>query len=376
MHIAVNTRFLIKDKLEGIGRFTAETLKEIVRAHPEHQFHFLFDRPYDEQFLFSGNISPYVLAPPARHPFLWYAWFEFAVPRALQKIQPALFFSPDGYLSLSSDVPSVPVIHDLNFEHYPEDLPFLPRTYYRHFMPRFARKARRIATVSQYSSLDISQQYGITSEKIDVVYNGVNSAFHTCTPTQQSYTREKFSKGTPYFLYVGSLHARKNIPTLLRAYDRFRLQHPSSTKLVLAGNKMWSDTQIEETLSTLHHKEDVLFTGRVSDQDLQLLLGAALALTYVPYFEGFGIPIIEAMSAGTPVITSNVTSMPEIATNAALLVDPFSIEQIAVAMQNIHAHELLRQQLIEAGKQRAAQFTWKKTAERTWNCIEKALNHA
>ena len=150
LKIAVNTRLLIKNKLEGIGWFSYETLKRITRAHPEHQFYFLFDRPFDESFVFGSNVTPIVIRPQARHPILFYLWFEKSIPRALKKINPDLFMSTDGYLSLSTTTPSLPVIHDLNFEHYPEQLPFLVRKYYKHYFPRFARKAARIATVSEF----------------------------------------------------------------------------------------------------------------------------------------------------------------------------------------------------------------------------------
>ena len=122
MRIAINTRFLLKDKLEGIGWFTFEVVKQLVTNHPEHEFIFLFDRPYDKSFVFAKNVTPVVINPPARHPLLWYWWFEWSVPYALKKHKIDLFFSPDGYLSLKTNVPTVIVMHDLAFEHHPEDV--------------------------------------------------------------------------------------------------------------------------------------------------------------------------------------------------------------------------------------------------------------
>ena len=138
MKIAVNTRLLLKNKLEWIGWFSTETLKRITTQHKEHQFYFIFDRKYDDAFIFSDNITPVVIPPQARHPVLYYIWFENSIPRLLKKLQPDLFFSPDGYLSLTTKVRSMNVFHDLNFEHYPADLPFSERTYYRHFFPLYA----------------------------------------------------------------------------------------------------------------------------------------------------------------------------------------------------------------------------------------------
>ena len=132
MNIAVNTRLLLKNKLEGIGWFTFESLKRITTQHPEHHFFFIFDRDFSEEFIFSDNITPLIQFPPARHPFLFFAWFEYALPSLLNKLKPDLFLSPDGFLSLRYQGKSMNVIHDLNFEHYPEDLPALIRWYYRY----------------------------------------------------------------------------------------------------------------------------------------------------------------------------------------------------------------------------------------------------
>ena len=177
MRIAVNTRLLLKNRLDGTGWYMYHTLKRLTLAHPEHEFYFIFDRPFGSEFLFSYNITPLFASPPARHPVLWYIWFELVLPQLFSKIKPDLFLSPDGYLSLSTKVPSIPVIHDINFHHRPQDLPFSSRIYYRSMFPRFARKATRIATVSEYSKLDISNSYQIALEKIDVTYNGSHELY-------------------------------------------------------------------------------------------------------------------------------------------------------------------------------------------------------
>src|SRR3954467_10167424 len=131
--IAVNTRMLIKEKMEGIGYFTLETMSRITRDHPEVEFIFLFDRPYDPSFIFSKNIIPVSVFPPARHPFLWYLWYEQALPPVLKKYKPDLFIGTDGYVSLNSKTPALSVIHDINFEHYPHDVPLWNRLFYRHY---------------------------------------------------------------------------------------------------------------------------------------------------------------------------------------------------------------------------------------------------
>jgi glycosyltransferase involved in cell wall biosynthesis len=370
LKIAVNTRLLIPDRLDGIGRFAYETLKNITVNHPEHQFLFIFDRPFHESFIFSSNITPLVIPPQARHPLLFLAWFEVSVPLLLIKHKPDLFFSPDGFLSLLTGIPSVAVIHDLNFEHFPNDLPWAVRNYYKKMFPRFARSATRIDTVSQFSKQDIIDRYKIPAHKIDVVYNGCSDNFKAILPEARKLVMQQYTGGHEYFIFVGSLHPRKNLVNLFKAFDQFKKTDQKGIKLLLAGARMWWTSEIKASFDSLIYKADIVFTGRVSDPELSKLLASAIALTYVSYFEGFGIPILEAFNCETPVITSNISSMPEVAGDAAILVDPFSIESISDAMHRVESDHLLRNQLIKNGSRQKDLFSWKKTSEKVWNTIE------
>ncbi len=372
MNIAVNTRLLISDKLEGIGWFTYESLKRITVQHPEHTFYFIFDREYDPQFIFAGNVVPVVKYPQARHPLLYYTWFEFVLPKYFEKLKPDLFISPDGFLSLKTPVKSLAVFHDLNFEHYPQDIPYWTRWYYRNFFPKYAAKAVRIATVSEFSKNDIVQQYQVSPEKIDVVYDGANDAYEPVTTVNKKKIRAKYSNGHPYFIFIGSLHPRKNLVNLFRAFDLFKKSNPSEVKLLIVGAKKWWTNEINASFNQMLFSNDVIFTGRLNIDELKGVLGAALALAYVSYFEGFGIPIIEAFRAEVPVITSRVTSMPEVAGDAAILVDPFNPESIAEALYKAYQYESLREDLIIRGRRRKSMFSWQQTADRLWESIEKA----
>ncbi|MCE3281072.1 MAG: a-glycosyltransferase [Bacteroidetes bacterium] len=373
MKIVVNTRLLLKNKLEGIGWFSYETLKRITANHPEHHFIFLFDREPDEEFIFSDNVTPLILSPQARHPILFYLWFEFSVAGILNKMKPDLFLSPDGYLSLSANCKQLAVIHDLNFEHYPNDVSFTVRKYYKYFFPRFARKASRIATVSEFSKNDIIKTYSIDPSKIDVVYNGCNTNYAPVSDEIKKLTRNKYSGDKEYFLFVGALHPRKNIARLFQAFDKFRKSSVSDVKLLIVGAKYYWTKEIRASYENMQFKNDVVFTGRLNSEELNKVLGSALALTYVPYFEGFGIPILEAFNCHTPVITSNVTSMPEVAGDAALLVDPFSVDSIADGLLQIYQQPELRKTLIEKGIIRNRNFSWAKTADALWESVLKAV---
>jgi glycosyltransferase involved in cell wall biosynthesis len=380
MLIAVNTRLLLKDRLEGMGWFAYESLKRITKNHPEHQFLFLFDRPFSEEFIFSDNVSPLVVGPQARHPFLWYWWLEQSLPKVLHKQDPDLFLSPDGFLPLAYSSPAgpkqckfLPVIHDLYFEHYPQEIPFLASKFFKRYFSKYVKKATRIATVSEYSKKDISSFYKVNPDKIDVVYDGSNEMFKPVTNDAKQKVRSKYAAGEEYFLFVGALSPRKNVARLLQSFDAFKKASASKLKLVIVGEKMFMTSEIETAFEKMQFKNDVIFTGRLGTDELKDVMASALALVFVPYFEGFGIPIAEAMYCDVPVITSNVTSMPEVAGDAGLLANPFSIDSIKDAMLSIYKDETLRNKLIENGRRQREKFSWDKTAEKLWNSIEKTL---
>lgn len=374
MKIAVNTRLLLKDKLEGIGWFTFESLKRMTQQHPEVEFIFIFDRPYSEDFIFSDNITPVVTGPQARHPILYYIWFNYSIPKILEQHNVDLFLSPDGYIPLKSKVKTLAVFHDLNFEHYPKDLPSSERYYYRKYFPHFAANATRLATVSNYSKKDIVKQYKIDENKIEVVYNGANESFRPLPDNIKKLVREKYTGGKPYFIFIGALNPRKNLVNLLKAFDEFKKNDRNSVQLLIVGEKMFKTNDIFETYENMHFKADVNFSGRLNGIELHKALASALALTYVSYFEGFGIPIVEAFYTDTPVITSKVTSMPEVAGDAALFVDPFSPKDIAKALSKIATDNTLRLDLISKGKKRREKFNWQNTADNLWNAIQKTVN--
>lgn len=356
-----------------MGWFSYQTLKRITTRHSNVHFVFLFDRPFNSEFLFSDNITPIIIGPQARHPFLYYAWFEYSVKNTLNSLKPDLFLSPDGFLSLGATCKQLPVIHDINFLHNPQDVKPLTRRYYNYYFPRFAKKATRIATVSEYSKRDIADSYKINPDKIDVVYNGINSDFNPVSDEIKKQTKQKFSKGCDYFLFVGSLHPRKNISRLIEAFGAFKKESNSDIKLLLAGPQYWGMSEIFKSIDAIDCKEDIIFTNRLSNEDLAHVMASAYALTFVPYFEGFGIPLVEAMQSEIPIITSNVTSLPEIAGDAALYANPFEVNDIKNAMLKLYSNPSLRSDLIEKGKQRKNLYSWDKSADLLWQSIEKTI---
>lgn len=365
--IGINARNILGSKMEGFGNYSYELVRRITENHPEQTFVLFFDRAVDSKFEFSSNVQKVVLFPPTRHPLLWILWFEWSLKKAIKKHQIEVFWSPDGFCSLRSSIPQIATVHDLNFEHYPKDLPFLVSKYFRFFFPKFARKANHIITVSHYSKNDIVHTYGIPEKKVSVIYNGISEAFRVLSLEEINETRSIYSNNKPYFLFVGSLHPRKNIHRLVEAFVAF-CDKNKDIDLIIVGNAMWKQAVFPLTDEA---KKRVHFLGHLSTQELSRVTGSAFSLSYVPYFEGFGIPLVEAMRCGIPIISADASCLPEIAGDAAIYCDPFSIEEITAQMIRLAADKKLHQTLSENALKRSSNYSWDEAAEQIWQLISK-----
>lgn len=374
MKIAINIWILRTKQVDGIGNFTIESLRPLIQSHPEIEFQLLCDKNFTEDYFDFPNVTKYKIFPPYRHPILYFIYMEWVVKRFLKKHQPALFLSMEGFLCLNTTCKQLPIIYDLNFEHQPQDLPFRNRFYFRNFYPKFARKGKRVITISEYSKQDIHKTYNVDSNLIDNVSCGVKQKFQPIAANQKITIRSQYTDGKNYFFFIGSMHPRKNIVKLIIAFDIFKKKTNSDFKLVLAGNVQWNNENIQSTLHHISCKNDIVFPGRIDDDMLNKLLGSAYALTFVPTFEGFGLPIVEAFQCEVPVICSNTTSMPEVAGDAALLVNPFDENDIALKMQLLFDNPDLVESLVEKGKLQKQLFTWNRTAQLMYQSIEKSIN--
>lgn len=371
MRIAINTRFLLPTKMEGFGWYTFEIVKRLVENHPEHEFIFFFDRKFDERFIFGSNVTPVVLNPPARHPILFRIWFNYSVKRALKKYKADLFFSPDGFMSLTTNVPQVGVIHDINFEHYPEDIPTSARNYLKKYFPLFAKKAAHILTVSEYSKKDLCNTYNIDPSKITVSWNGASDVFKPIDDDEKVLVRNYYSKGKNYLLFVGALHPRKNVKRLISAYRNLLAADPAfEYELLIVGETLWKRSGFDLDAGIDQSDDHIHFTGHLSLEELARVMAAASVFTFVPYFEGFGIPLVEAMRCGTPILSGNLTSLPEVAGDAALYCDPFDVEDITAKLGELCSNEALRNELSLKGLEQGKLFSWDKSAENVWKVLE------
>lgn len=357
MKIAINARFTGLEYIEGYGRFTNGLINAFKDTHPQDEISLLYDR----QPVYPPAFPFLVKGPKARHPLLWKLWYDYSLPAMAKKMKADILFSPDGFCSLTTKIPQVLAIHDLAFHHYPAGISAFYRNYYKHYTPAFIQKARHIITVSEFSKEDIIRHYPQAAEKITVVYNAADPGFQPLNSEEKEIVKDKITNGVEYFLYAGAIHPRKNIINLLKGFSWFKNRHKSNIKLMLAG-RAWNEKEFEDQLQRYKFKDDVVMLGYVSDPMLHKLTAAAYALVYPSHWEGFGLPILEAMHCGTPVICSNTSSLPEITDGAAVYCSPDDPEAFGKAMGLLYKDEDHRAQLIHAGLIRSKSFSWEKSA--------------
>lgn len=275
-----------------------------------------------------------------------------------------------------SPCPVVTTIHDLSFEHLPETFNRRSWIQLRLTVRRTARRSAHIITLSEYSRQDISKTYGIAPKRITVTPGAAAPQFARVTNEAELKTaRQNYGIERDYILSLCSIQPRKNLVRLIEAYSHLRQHHPGPEfpQLVLAGKKGWLESEVFQVAQRSPSAKDIVFTGYVADADLPALYSGALCFVYPSYFEGFGLPVVEAMQCGAPVIVGNRTSLPEVVNGAGVLVDPFDHKNIADAIAHLLSDASAREELRNRGLARAAAFDWLKTAKLTLQVYEHAL---
>lgn len=263
--------------------------------------------------------------------------------------------------------PIVVTIHDLSFEHFPQFFTPRERFFFRRAIPHTARRAAKVLTVSEYSRRDIINTYQLPPEKVVVTPNGVGPEFRPTRDEERlQAVKKKYGIERPYLLSVGNLQPRKNLARLIKAYSRLReMFEDFRHQLVIVGKRAWLYRNILHEANRSPYAGDMVFTGYVPESDLPDLYSGAAVFVYPSIFEGFGLPVLEAMACGTPVITSNSSSLPEVVGEAGLMVDPYDEEAWARTILRVVEDRQLRNELAERSVQQAARFSWRRTAELT-----------
>ena len=245
--------------------------------------------------------------------------------------------------------------------------------YYDFFAPKFLKKADRIVTVSNFVKQDALRAYPFLDEnKMEIAYNACRSAFKPLDNDEKIAIKAQYTEGSDFFVFVGAVHPRKNVHRLIEAFSVLKKRTNTPVKLLIVGRFGWQTGDVKKAFEQSDYPKDIIFTGYVSNEEVSKLVGAALAVAYVSLSEGFGIPILEGFNCDVPVLTANTTSMPEVAADAALLVSPESIKDIANALERLTFDTDLRTDLIEKGRQRRLAFNWDNAAAILYENIKKA----
>jgi glycosyltransferase involved in cell wall biosynthesis len=364
--------FVIMAGREAGGPETYEL--ELVRAfaalEQQHEYHiFCTHAAAAESFrLRQANVHYHVLWPSLRWVSLLTS-LPLVIGRSGLDMLHATFVPPPW-----SPTAYVFTVHDISMFLHPEFYPAAVRWRMNRLILQGIRKARRILCISEHARDHVAEHFHIAADRLAVVHHGVGTQFHPIPPAQRQPVLTTYGIHAPYVLHVGKLQARKNIVRLLHAFHQFRHAIQSDVKLVLAGRGTWTSPDIVDTMARLHLRDYVIELGHVDADDLPALYSGARMLAFPSLLEGFGLPVIEAMACGTPVLTSNVSCLPEIAGNAALLVNPYSVSDLADGMYRIFTDMPLRETLLARGLERAQAFSWRQTARQTLAVYQQAAD--
>lgn len=373
MRIVVNARFLRSNCKNNYGRFQYETLKRIVENHPEDTFIFLFDKPVDPALVFADNVTLVYMKPEAKGPLSWRWWFDIKIPAILKKYKADVFVSFDRFLSLRTKVPQCLVIQDLSFFYTPDLFKKSHLSFYKKNTGYYLKKAASVAVLSDSIKKDIRDYYKIEEDKLTVVFSGANAIFHSADEYSREQIKDSYTNGYNYFIYTGFLDRSSNLITLLKAFSIFKKRQKSSWKLVLAGKLDESyGEDFLKSLASYKYREDVIVYDNIREQERAALLSGAYAMVYTQVYEGFAVPVLEAMQSGVPVIVSDNDSLQDVTGEAALFADVNDPSDVGDKMMQLYKDESLRSRLIAKGLDRATQYSWDKTADLLWESIRRA----
>lgn len=370
MNIAFDALPLLGQKT-GIGFCEAGQVRAMTRLHPEHDYRLNYFAVKDTEGK-KKDLQPYLAEHvSAKHVFC--PPYAYRLLSGFLPVSYDWFFGKENQLThfFNYIVPpgvsgkTVVTVHDMVYRAYPETV----RSRTRHMLDmglvRSMRRADRIVTDSVFSRLEIEKYYPEFAEKIRVVPCGVDQTrfYPVRNPEAFRKMRKKYGLPEEYFLYLGTIEPRKNLENLILAYAEFVRSHEHPAKLVLAGAKGWLYDNIFQQVHRLHLEEKIIFTEYIQEADLCTLMSYAIAFVFPSVYEGFGMPPLEAMSCGTPVLVSNAASLPEVTGTDAVIVQPDSIPEIAEGMHRLFTDKQLRERLSRKGRERAGHFSWENSAE-------------
>jgi glycosyltransferase involved in cell wall biosynthesis len=344
----------------GIGQYTLRLTHALANLYRDDRFVLLQDRRQAIPLIDEPNVSTAGCLVPSHH-----SLEQMLLPGFVNRLKADVFHSPDFIPPMRARGASVITIHDLAFLIYPHFLTKDSARYYGQ-IDRAVRRADRIIAVSESTKGDLIRMLGTPEDKIRVIYEAADPLFQPeDRPSALEQVQALFDLPGDFILFVSTIEPRKNVTGLLRAYRRLRDDYKLTPSLVLVGARGWLCDEVDELVDKLELRPYCFFLGSVGSHDLSHLYNAARCLVHPAFYEGFGLPPLEAMACGTPVVVSNVSSLPEVVGDAALLVNPENDEEITVALWRLLTEPPLWAELREKGLCRAAAFSWERAAQQT-----------
>lgn len=358
----------------GIHHYSSRLLEHLPGQRPSLHY-----RAYvaDAAYRAPSGIDVHRAHPAAQKPWARILWEQVRLPLLLRQDDIDLVHGLAYAIPLATSAPSIVTVHDLSFLRHPQSLPRGNRLYLSRITALSCRRAQRIIAVSQATAAELHRLLGVPSYKITVIYNGVDARYFSRPRSEVERRRQQEGWPARFLLSVGTLEPRKNYVNLLKAYALYRRASASPLPLLIAGGKGWDYEAIFEQVDELGLRDDVHFLGFVPTETLPWLYNAAALFIYPSRYEGFGLPVAEAMACGAPTITSTVSSLPEVAGDAAATVDPDDVEGLAQTIIAILNDDERMQTMREAGFSQARQFQWTTTAAQTAALYARVLeaNH-
>ena len=379
MHIGINAQLLSYGqnyRNGGVSRYIRYLLTQLARQPGDHTYTVFVNGQDVIDHLEQHPQITYVSAPwPESRPVARVAWEQLTLPSLIRQRNIDVLHSPVNVRPehLPAQCASIVTIHDLAFLRFPHVLTRAKRLYHRTFTVRSLKRATMLITVSESTKKDVHELLNIPCDRIQTIYPCIDERFSNVSIEEKVHTfREKYAVTDGYILYLGTLEPRKNIATLLDAYALLKKEHQIQEKLVLAGGKGWLYETIFDRVRQLGLEQDVLFPGFVSDSEQALWYQSAAAFALPSLYEGFGIPVAEALACGTPVVTSNVSSLPEAGAGLALCVDPHDIQALSAALYQALTDQVLRTKCQTMAPTVAQQFSAQTMVEKTIAAYEQA----
>lgn len=365
MNIGINLLFLYE--MTGIGVYVKNLLKNLGEIDKEDKFFIFVSKTTPKEVFFNYENFKYIVLPVDANKRLVRIFFEqIILPILTLKCKLKVLFTPSIFHPIFSFCPQVITLHDVSFI---LDRKFNLKNLYFRLLLKSAKKAKTIIAISEFSKKEIIDFYKHKELPVSIVYEGI-PYLPSVEKIYDNKVLEKFKIKKPYLFYIGLVVPRKNIPNLLKAFKNFSEKYKEYS-LILSGRIVKELINPENLIKELNLDEKVILTGIISDEEKVVLMKNASAFVFISTYEGFGLPILEAQSLGVPVLTSNVTALPEIGGEGALYVDPYNIEEIAKGMEEIIMNEDLRKKCIQKGYENLKRFSWEKAAEETLKILRK-----